>query len=162
MSSAKRNAITRLLESFPQTGGNYVVLTASFEERLTELSIEAVERAVCRFLDGDVPGQQKRFVPSVPEFVEEVRRCQDVIDMIARPRLPAPKYRPGPLAPFEMKRQKAFAENAHLPVLFEDVSLDQWTRLSKQNQIPVGAKWVAAIGVVYGPEPRHQIEGKAA
>lgn len=138
------------------------MLTASFEERLTELSIEAVNRAVDRYRDGDVPGQNKRFPPTVPEFIEEVRRCQDVIDIIARPRLPAPKYRPGPLAPFEMKRQKAFAENAHLPVLFEDVSLDQWTRLSKQNQIPVGAKWVAAIGVVYGPEPRHQIEGKAA
>ncbi len=159
--SDKMQSVTRMLNAFPPTTDSFDLLLDTYRQRLADQSDEAVERAVGRFLSGDVPGQQKRFAPSMPEFIEEVRRCQEVIDIIARPRLPAPKYRPGPLAPFEMKRQKAFAENAHLPVLFEDVSLDQWTRLSKQNQIPVGAKWVAAIGVVYGPEPRHQIEGKA-
>ena len=121
-------------------------------------SIEAVERAATRFLDGDVPGQQKRFAPTVPEFIEEVRRCQDVIDIQARPRIPASKYRPGPLAPFEVKRQKALAENSHFPVLFEDVSYDQWRKLSSQNQVPVGSKWVAALGIVYGPPARQQSE----
>lgn len=158
----KMQPVTRMLNGFPSTTDSFDLLLDTYRRQLADLSAEAVERAANRFLAGDVPGQQKRFAPTVPEFVEDARRCQDVLDMQARPRLAPPVYRRGPLAPFEIKMEKARAENAHLPLLFENVGYDQWRKLSQQNQIPVGAKWVAAIGVVYGPEPRHQIEGKAA
>jgi hypothetical protein len=126
---AKRNVITKLLESFPLTGGNYAVLIASFEERLTTHSTEAISLAVDRYRDGDVPGQQKRFAPSVAEFVEEVRRCSEMLAVRNRPRL---------------------------PVLFENVDFDKWRKLSSQKQIPVGAKWVACLGAVYGPPAKSQ------
>lgn len=132
------------------------MLIASFEDRLTELSIEAIRRAVNRYLDGDVPQQSMKFAPTVPEFVQEVRKCQEVIDIEARPRLPAPKYTPGKLAPFQVAQQKTLAANEHLPVLFEDVNFETFKRLSAEKQIPVGAKWVAALGIIYGPEQKQQ------
>lgn len=161
--NAKRNEITRLLESFAPPAGNPIVLIASFEDRLTEHSIEAIRRAVNRYCDGDVPGQSTKFAPTVPEFVQEVRKCQEFIDLASRPRLPAPAgYRRGTLCPFEISRQKALSANAHLPVLFEDVSNDTWRRLSVEKQVPPGSKWVASLGIVFGPEPRASIEGRAA
>lgn len=55
-------------------------------------------------------------------------------------------------APFQVRQQKRLAENAHLPVLFDDVSFDKWRQMSEAKLIPVGAKWVS--GIVYGPEPK--------
>ncbi|MFB9340540.1 hypothetical protein ACFFTN_01310 [Aminobacter aganoensis] len=98
--------------------------------------------------------QSKKFAPSGPEFIEEVRRRQEFIDIRARPRLPAPAYHSGPTPPFLIKRQKALAENAHLPVLVEDANLDVFRRLSLTRQIPAGAKWVACLGIIYGPAPK--------
>lgn len=57
-------------------------------------------------------------------------------------------------APFQVRQQKRLAENAHLPVLFEDVSFDKWRLMSAAKEIPVGAKWVA--GIVYGPGPKQE------
>jgi hypothetical protein len=53
-----------------------------------------------------------------------------------------------------MARQKAYAANSHRPVLFTDISYDQWCKLSATKQIPAGASWVACLGIVYGPEPK--------
>lgn len=111
-----------------------------------------------RYVQGDVPEQSRTFVPSIAEFVQEARRQQEVAAMRKRPALPPPVYRSGPIPPFMMARQKLLAENAHLPALFEDINFDQFKRLSKERQIPVGAKWVAALGTVYGPKPKHSIE----
>jgi hypothetical protein len=131
-----------------------VVLIASFEDRLTQHSAEAVDLAVNRFLDGMVPNQSKKFFPPVPEFMDEVRLQEEYISLRARPRIEAPKYQPGPLAPFQVAQQKKFAENSHLPVLFENINFDEWRKMSSHNQIPPGSKWVAALGIVYGPENR--------
>lgn len=119
------------------------------------LSDEAIIDAAERFAAGDVKGQSKKFAPSGPEFVEEARRRDELLKVMARPRLPPPKeYKPGPLAPFQIETQRKWAENKHLPVLFEDVSFEKWKALSAARDIPPGSKWVAALGVVFGPAPK--------
>ncbi|WP_162258927.1 hypothetical protein [Mesorhizobium sp. Root172] len=105
---------------------------------------------------GDVQGQSKTFAPSIAEFVTEARSRQELISLKAKPRLPAPRYFPGPLAPFQVRQQKRLSENSHLPVLFENVNSDQWRKLSMERKVPAGAKWIASLGIVYGPEQKQQ------
>lgn len=100
---------------------------------------------------GDVEGQSKTFAPSIAEFVTEARQRQEYIKLKAAPRLPAPRYFPGPLAPFQVRQQKRLSENAHLPVLFENITYDKWRAMSAAKEIPVGATW-CSLGIVYGPE----------
>lgn len=116
------------------------------------LSSLAVIEAAQRFVMGDVPDQSKTFAPSVAEFVQEARQRQEYIDLKAKPRLPAPRYFPGKLAPFQVRQQKRLSENSHLPVIFENVNSDQWRKLSAAKEVPTGAIWVASLGIVYGPE----------
>lgn len=119
------------------------------------LSDSAIIRAADRFAAGDVPEQSKTFAPATPEFVAEVRRQQEYLSIKAHPRLTAPEYRPsGSMPPFLITRQKLLAKHAHLPVLFEDIAYDQFKKLSKAGEIPVGGKWVASLGIIYGPEAK--------
>jgi len=117
---------------------------------------KAVDEACRRFISGDVQGQSKTFAPSIAEFVTEARSRQELIDLKAKPQLPAPRYFPGPLAPFQVRQQKRLNENAHLPVLFEGINSDQWRKLSMERKVPVGAKFVASLGIVYGPPAKTQ------
>lgn len=57
-------------------------------------------------------------------------------------------------APFEVEKQRLLAANSNRPVLFEHVGFDQFKKLSSTRQIPTGAKWVAALGIIFGPEPK--------
>lgn len=146
-------AITAMLNGFPQGNANPDLTMATFEAALRDVTSQAVIEAAQRFTCGDVTGQSRTFAPSIAEFVQEARRIADLIPYRDRPRLPPPSHRPGPLAPFQVTQQRLRAENEHLPVLFEDVSYDRWRKLSADRQVPVGAKWVAALGIVYGPAP---------
>jgi hypothetical protein len=148
-------AVTAMLNAYPQTGGNPDLTMATYEMALRDLSSQAVTEAAQRFTMGDVPGQSKTFAPSVAEFVTEARARQEYIDLKAKPRLPAPRYFPGPLAPFQVRQQKRLAENSHLPVLFESITYDQWRKMSLMKEIPVGATW-CSLGLVYGPDPKKQ------
>lgn len=125
----------------------------TFESVLQDILPQAVIDASQRFTMGDVEGQSKTFAPSIAEFVTEARRRQEIIKLKATPLLPAPRWFPGPLAPFQVRQQKRLAENAHLPVLHENISFDQWRKMSAAKEIPVGAKWMSS-GIVYGPEPK--------
>jgi hypothetical protein len=118
------------------------------------LTDQAVIDAAQRFAAGDVKDQSKKFAPSAPEFVEEARRRDELLKVLARPRLPPPTYQRGPLAPYQIATQKKWAENAHLPVLFTDIDFNKWKALSAAKDVPAGAKWVAALGVVFGPAPK--------
>jgi hypothetical protein len=152
-------ALTAMLNGFPQGAGNPDLTMGTYEAVLRDVSGQAVVEAAQRFVTGDVEGQSKTFAPSVPEFVTEARKRQEYLDLKARPRLPAPTpYHGTGSSPFERNRAKALAANAHLPVLFTDVGYDRWCQLSRTKQVPVGGKWVACLGTVYGPEPRHQRE----
>ncbi len=122
----------------------------TYEAVLRDLSPQAVIEAAQRFTMGDVNGQSKTFAPSIAEFVAEARQRQEYIDLKAKPRLPAPKYFPGPRAPFQIRQQKVLAEYSNRPTLFENVSYDQWRKLSANKEIPVGAVW-CSLGIVFGP-----------
>lgn len=151
MNQQAEDSITAMLNCFPQTAQNYELLLETLDRLLAGLSDQAIIEAANRYAAGDVQGQSKTFAPSGPEFVEEARRRQEYLSLKARPRIEGPKYRPGPLAPFEIAKHKALEANAHLPVLLEDVNYDRWRALSIAKQVPVGAKWVACLGIVYGP-----------
>lgn len=126
----------------------------TYEAALEGVSGQAIIEAAARFTKGEVAGQSRTFCPSLAEFVPEAKTREELIKLASRPRLPPPVYTRGPLAPFQIAQQKKFAENSHLPVLFEDVNFEMWKRMSKDQQVPPGAKWVAALGIVYGPENR--------
>lgn len=138
------------------------MLLRTYAAVLADNSEQSIIEAAQRYTTGDVEGQSRTFAPSVPEFVAEVRRREEYISLRNRPRLEAPKYRPGPLAPFEVRRQQALSRYAHLPVLFEDIGYDQWRKLSAAKEVPTGAIWVAALGMVFGPVPKRQVELSAA
>lgn len=126
---------------------------ASLAKLCAGLTDQAIIDAAERFSAGDVQDQSPKFAPSAPEFVAEARRRQEILDIYARPRItPPPVCRPGPLAPFEIKRQKALAENANRPVILEDASLDVFRKMSKAGELPAGSKWIAVLATIYGPE----------
>lgn len=119
------------------------------------LSSQAVIEAAQRFTMGEVQGQSKTFAPSVAEFVTEARQRQEYIDLKAKPRLPAPRYSPGDLAPFQVRQEKRKAEYADRPVIEANVPLDRFIALSKAKQLPTGAIWCACLGIL-GPAPKEQ------
>lgn len=56
--------------------------------------------------------------------------------------------------PFMINRQRMLDKNANRAVLFEDITFEQFKKLSAAREIPVGASWVAALGIIYGPKPK--------
>ena len=62
------------------------------------------------------------------------------------------------MPPFLVTRQRLLAENANREVLHENINFDQFRKLSKAREIPVGASWVAALGIIYGPKPKQSRE----
>lgn len=146
-----------MLNAFPQgAASNAEVLLRTYEAVLADSLPEAVVKAAQRFTTGKVPNQSMTFSPSVAEFVAEVERQEEYISIKARPRIAAPEYRPtsGGMPPFMVTRIRLLAENANRQVLFEDINFDQFRKLSAAREIPVGGKWVAALGIIYGPEPK--------
>jgi hypothetical protein len=147
--------VTRMLNAFPMSNTNPDLTLETFEMATSGLSSQAVIEAAQRFVLGDVQGQAKTFAPSVAEFVAEARRRQEYIDIKARPRLPAPRYFPGPLAPFQVRQEKRRAEYADRPVIEANAPLDKFIAMSRAKQLPVGSVWVACLGIL-GPASKEQ------
>lgn len=124
----------------------------TFEQALIGLGDPAIIEAAGRFITGDVQGQSKTFAPSVAEFVAEARRRQELIAAKGK-EVKALTFFRGPLAPFQVRQQKRLAENAHLPILHENITYDQWRKMSAAREIPVGATW-CSLGIIYGPAPK--------
>lgn len=124
---------------------------SAYELAVDGLMPQAVIETAQRFNNGLVDGQSVDFAPAPARFAQEARSRQELIDLKAKPRLPSPRYFPGKLAPFQVRQQKRLSENSHLPVLFEGISYDQWKKMSQAREIPVGSKWIASLGIVYGP-----------
>jgi len=120
------------------------------------LSDQAIIETADRFASGDVKDQSKKFPPTGPEFIEEVRRRQEYLDLKARPRLAPPTYTRGPLAPFEIGRQRALARHSNRPVLMENIQLDEFRRLCAAKQLPLDALYACTLGIVYGPENKNE------
>jgi hypothetical protein len=129
------------------------MLLRTYRAVLANCSSQAIVEAAQRFTTGRVPDQSKTFAPSVAEFLGEVERQQELIDIKKKPALPPPRYFPGPLAPFQIRQQKRLSENSHLPVISANATFEEFRRLSASKQLPVGAKFVASLGIIYGPEP---------
>jgi len=148
-------AVVGMLNAFPASNSNPDLTMGTYEAVLQGISPQAVTEAAQRFTMGDVSGQSKTFAPSIAEFVTEARQRQEYIDLKARPRLPAPRYFPGPLAPFQVRQEKRRAENADRPVIEANVPLDRFVALSRAKQLPVGTIWVATMGIL-GPSQKQE------
>jgi len=148
-------AVVGMLNSFPQGTGNPDLTMGTYEAVLKDISSQAVIEAAQRFTMGEVHGQSKTFAPSVAEFVTEARQRQEYIDLKAKPRLPAPRYSPGSLAPFQVRQEKRRAEYADRPVIEANVPLDRFVALSRAKQLPTDAIWVSSLGIL-GPAPKQQ------
>lgn len=133
---------------------------SAYELAVNGLSPQAIIEAAQRFISGLVEGQSMDFAPAPPRFAQEARSRQEYIDLKAKPRLPAPRYFPGPLAPFQVRQQKRLSQYANHPILFENISYDQFRKMSAAKEIPVGGFWTS-MGIVYGPMPK-QKTGEAA
>jgi hypothetical protein len=86
-------------------------------------------------IDFDAEFLPPKFLPNVPQGGDNVPR------------------QPGP-TPLERKMERLRNINSDLPVLMTNVHYEQFKLLSRERQIPVGAKWSAALGIVYGPAPK--------
>lgn len=109
-------------------------------------------------MSGEVKDQSKKFAPSGVEFVEEARRRQEFLELMSRPRQEYISYSPGPLAPFEVAREKALQKLAGLTLLAENITYEAWQRMSALRQVPVGARWSAATCNVYSGFEDHLVE----
>jgi hypothetical protein len=132
-------------------------LLKTYEAALRDIESQAIIDTAQHFIRGDVAGQNMIFAPSIAQFVTEARKRQEINEYLGRPKLTGPvtfvgaDHRPRTV----IAQEKAKHANAQLPVLAEDVGLDQWRHLSKKGEIPAGAKWVACLGTVYGPQQEH-------
>lgn len=153
MSPQAERSIIAMLNSFPQTNQDYRLLLASLAQHCAHLSDHAIIEAADRFVAGEVAEQSKKFAPSIAEFVEEAKRRQEYIDLRSRPRLEAPKCVQRGTAPFETEVEKARQRFRGLPVIAENVSFEDFRRLSATKQIPAGAVWSAALATIFGPAP---------
>lgn len=136
------------------------MLLESISRLCQGLSEQAIIEASQRFASGDVKDQSKRFAPSVPEFVEEARRRQEFLDLASRPKQEYISYTPGPLAPFEISREKARQRVSGLKLIVENVTFADWQRMSAMRQVPVGARWVASLCAIYEGFEERAIESR--
>lgn len=70
------------------------------------------------------------------------------------PEVPNEAPRPKRTPPIFINQERARARHSHLPILFEHIDFDTFKRMSRGRQIPTGAKWVASLGIIYGPEAK--------
>lgn len=83
-------AVTAMLNSFPQGGGNPDVTMRTYEEALRDVTSQAIIEAAQRFTCGDVCSQSKTFAPSIAEFVQEARRIAQLLPYRGKQALPPP------------------------------------------------------------------------
>lgn len=151
MNQAAYQELTKMLNAFPQTG-DIAALLLTYDEDLTGISDLAIIETAQKYRRNGITRRDNSFAPSIPQFKESAEEQEKLIEARNRPRIEAPKHYFGTgRTPFERNRDRALAANEHLPVLFTDIGYDQWCKLSKAKEIPVGAKWVACLGIVYGP-----------
>jgi hypothetical protein len=109
MNQKSYQALTVMLNDFPQTAADIRARLLSFDEVLRGVDDDAIVEAASRFRAGLVEGHNRAFAPSAAELSAEARR----IDMKAYrrktpavPALPAPTGRRGPLTEAEKERQR--------------------------------------------------------
>lgn len=164
MNQQAEQSIIEMMNCFPQTSQDYRLLLGSLAKLCDGLTDQAIIEAAGRFASGDVPEQSLKFAPSAPEFVAEARKRQEFVDLRALPRLAPPTvdYRPGSLSPLMVRQQRALSENADCPIILENASLEDFKRMSKAGQLPVGSRWVATLAIIFGPRQSSNSTGREA
>lgn len=122
---------------------------SAYELAVAGLSSQAITEAAQRFISGVVEGQSIDFAPAAPRFALEARQRQEYIDLKAKPRIPVYRHHTG--APFYMRQEKTRTKYMDHRIIAENVGYDQWCRLSRGKEVPVGAIWVASLGTVFAP-----------
>lgn len=151
------DAILRLFRSFPANGKvdrdtiqDYCETAAKFQ---TSVAIDVVSR----FCDGDVEGQSRTFVPSIPDFVHEARRLAEIRQYRALPPVPRPtRYHAQTVAelPCIIRHKQRVEQLSHRDVLYKDANLDRYVSLSRARGLPEGATWYWGTQCIYGPDKR--------
>jgi hypothetical protein len=139
---------------FPQSNAKDLKAALSTYRQQLEtdgISDRAAQEACKNFQAGTVEGQGFTFAPSMPEFMREARRIQDVLPLRDINRIAAPiePYRSTGPAPFQIKQQQALDRFRGRDILHKNVSFDEFKHMSKAGELPVGATWSAALGTVY-------------
>lgn len=158
MNQQAEQSIIEMLNGFPQTSQDYRLLLATLHKHCAGLADQAIIEAADRFGSGDVQDQSSKFAPSVPEFVAEARRRQEFIDIRSRPRLASRsvEYPSSSMPPFMIQRERAMMENSDRPIILKDASFEDFKRMSKAGELPLGSSWVARLAIIFGPHRNHQ------
>lgn len=151
MNQASYQAITKMLNAFPQTTGNVKALLLTYDEALTGIPDVAIYETASRFTGGSIEGQSMTFVPSIAEFKQAASKQADLISARQRPRLPAPEFRRTGPTPFEIRQAQARQKYADWAVHQTDVGYDQFWSLKKAGKLPDNATWSATLGIIFVP-----------
>ena len=123
MNQSAHQALTMMLNAFPQGGQDYRLLLLTFEEDLAGISNQAVVETAQRYRRNEIPGQNETFAPSVAEFVTASRRQEEFISIRNRPRIPPPPIRPAPpSAPVQRRTEAERARATELMSQFKAVA----------------------------------------
>lgn len=123
---------------------------AIFYSAVKMYPLTAIEEAASRFRSGMVERSNHTFAPTSAEFAIEVRKVADAQEARARPRLArGPTFKS---YNFLDKQEGLRRQYGHRPVIKENATIDEWHRMSRAREVPVGAIWVASLGTIYGPE----------
>lgn len=157
MNQQSYQAITTMLNAFPQSAADIRGLLLTYDQALSGVSDQAIKATALRFIAGEISGQSKTFAPSIAEFTQEAKRIADLQSYQSRPKLTAP-YRPrSHLAPYEIKAEQLRQKYADREILHTDVSYDQWRAM--RDKLPFGHTWIGALGgTIFGPKPEERKE----
>lgn len=127
-------------------------MLATFYDAVKGYPIAAVDEARERFGSGKIARSNHTYPPSSAEFAIECARVAEVQAIRSQPRV---EYK-STYKSFDVtaRRDGLIAKNAHREIIKENVAHEEWLRLSRERAVPVGASWIAALGTIYGPEPK--------
>lgn len=74
MNQNSYQALTAMINSFPQSAVNLKALLLTYDQALSGVPDQAIHDAAANFIAGRVSGQSLTFAPSVAEFCSEARR----------------------------------------------------------------------------------------
>ena len=83
--TAKQAAILKLMRGFPSSQSSISEGTiAAYMEALEKYPVEAIGQAVNRYLSGDVPGQNRAFLPTAAELASQAGLFHRIAGIEAR------------------------------------------------------------------------------
>jgi len=142
-------AVSVMLNSFRPTSADPDVLLRTFGAVLDGLPPAVIIETAKRYSANEVDGQSDQFAPTPAEFVKEVRRRAALKRDIETPRLPKPSAYTG--TPWHVRQEKTRTKYRDCPIIKENVSFEEFRRMSAAQEIAPGSAWVAAVATIYGP-----------